>query len=386
MTSAADFEASPSTLQRSERARTAAAAVNAGFGHRLLALPPTWIGAVVSPRRRLPAPWRPWHYWWQAHYLDCLVDAGRREWRQEPSAVPASLATASRLLGTIRLRNFLRFTNSYFDDMAWLALAAERTARLGAEVGVDLPTARRAVGILGTRLVSAHTPELGGGVYWNTKRDFKNTPATAPAALFFARTGRRSDAESLVEWLVEKLLDPDQGLFLDGLRIGRAGVVVERAVYTYNQGPVLGALLELGGSENLERAAALVGAVDRHLTVDTSGGRALITHGGGDGGLFTGILVRYLAETADDDRLAPAARATARQLVLDTADAFWSGRSGQSLQPQLSTVFSGSTSQPAADVYPRGSCVELSTQLQAWMTLEAAARLRQTGAALPLLN
>ena len=56
------------------RAQTAADTVNTRFGHRLLGLPGTWIGAIRYPRGRDPRPWAEWHYWWQAHYLDCLVD------------------------------------------------------------------------------------------------------------------------------------------------------------------------------------------------------------------------------------------------------------------------------------------------------------------------
>ena len=38
-------------------------------------LPGTRIGRIRWPRMAPVRPW-PWHYWWQAHLLDCLVGAG----------------------------------------------------------------------------------------------------------------------------------------------------------------------------------------------------------------------------------------------------------------------------------------------------------------------
>ena len=59
-------------------------------------------------------------------------------------------------------------------------------------------------------------------------------------------------------------------------------------------------LLELGGEPNLRRAAELIRATSLHLVNDGGTGPLLRTHGSGDGGLFKGILVRYLAELAKE--------------------------------------------------------------------------------------
>ncbi|PTT60317.1 glycosyl hydrolase, partial [Arthrobacter sp. HMWF013] len=169
---------------------------------------------------------------------------------------------------------------------------------------------------------------------------------------------------------------------------------VEGTIYTYNQGPVLGALLELGGEANLARAADVIGAVARHLTVPApvpgaapdaaspaAPARVLRCDGTGDGGLFTGILCRYLALAALDDRLPASARSTAAELVLATAEAFWAGRRPEHATPgQGNVIFSIHATQPAGATYPPGAAVELSTQLQAWMVLEAAATLPPQGA------
>ncbi|MCU1532347.1 MAG: glycosyl hydrolase [Arthrobacter sp.] len=377
------------------RAGEAARAVTGLFGQRLFFLPGTHIAAVVRPSGGLKNLARPWHYWWQAHYLDCLVDAGRRELgsggRPGPGSDgggrPGAGRLASRLVTGIRLRNFLSVVNNYYDDMAWLALSTLRLVKLAE--GTRRPAGRgrnaRILKSLTRQFDSASTDDLGGGTFWSTKRDFKNTPATAPVALYYARTGRTVKAQALLDWLNARLYEPEQGLYRDGLRISGPGeVVLEDAIYTYNQGPVLGALLELGGAANLERAAALVASVARSLTLPPPGTGGcppvLRCEGTGDGGLFTGVLARYLALAAVDERLSAGTRATAAMLVNDTAEAFWAGRRVVSAREPLARrgarlVFSPRPEVPAAHTYPEGAAVELSTQLQAWMVLEAAAAI-----------
>jgi predicted alpha-1,6-mannanase (GH76 family) len=348
------------------RAAEAERSVTSLLGGRLLGMPFTHLARVEHPRRgRADAHW---NYWWQAHYLDCVVDAGLRAGRLGDVEGAATHARrGGRLLATIRVRNLGRYPNAFYDDMAWLALAAGRLALLHASLGRTGPGRRLRTSerVLTAQLRSAVTADLGGGAFWNTSRDFKNVPASGPVALHLARIGDADGARSLVEWLYARLHDPGSGLFLDGIRMVGGEEVVVRDVWTYNQGTVLGALVTLGDPTSLGRAASLVGAVDRGLTAGD--GRALVTHGGHDGGLFTGILARYLALAAGDPAVNAAAREAARRLVLDTADGFWAGRAPA---PARTTFPTDPTQRASAH-----DRLELSTQLQAWMTLEAAAAL-----------
>ncbi len=398
----------PAAISTSPNQRAAAArdSVTALFARPLFFLPGTLLAATELPARRLHRLTQPWHYWWQAHFVDTLVDAAQRE-RRLPSANAGSVGSspagvsssvlAARLLSGIRIRNVLVYVNGYFDDMAWLALAAQRL-----EQGA-VPAARRGARIqqsLEPQLRSACTSDLGGGTYWSRKRDFKNTPATGPVALYLARLGDHAAAQQLVDWLDVRLFDHRVGLYLDGTRITADGSLSrEGPFYTYNQGPVLGALLELGGAANLARAAHLIHATAEHLTVpDTppsqgakSGSKAQILRceGVGDRGLFTGILTRYLALAARDVRLPRDARQQAADLVRNTAEGFWAGRvSAAAVVPGVTsiaaeslTVFPAQALFPAPEdagigTGPEFNSVELSTQLQAWMALEAAATLR----------
>lgn len=320
------------------RADSAARSVLAVFGRRVLT---GRLGEIVRPGRDRSQ----WHYWWQAHLVDCLTDAGLRG----SSAVRPGAARS--VLRGIWLRNHLRYRNHFFDDMAWLALAAHRAGR-------PVPRLDRA-------LRSALAPE--GGAWWNAGRDFRNAATAGPLALYLARTGERAEAQVLLGWMVSELADPRTGLLRDGIRHEEGREVLVEHVFTYNQGPALGVMLELG---RLDEAASLVHAVGRHLTLP--GSAVLRTHGGGDGGLFTGILTRYLALAARDDRLEPETRGLARRLVADTVENLWARRDLRGWRGRGVVLFPQDTSLAGGpDSAPVGEKVELSTQLQAWMALEA---------------
>lgn len=366
-----------STTPPDDRAAEAERSVSVLFAGRLGRMPWTHLARVVHPA---PAASRPfgwlggeWHYWWQAHYLDAIVDAGLRATRTGDVAAAERLARqGDRLLLTIRLRNRGRWVNHFYDDMAWLALASGRLAALHDELGhTRTRRLRSAARHLTEQLRSAHTGDAGGGLFWSSDRDFKNSPATGPAALHFARIGETDEARRLVDWVYARLWSEDSGLVLDGIRLRDGGEVLVNDVWSYNQGTVLGALVTLGDDRSLERAAALVAAVDARLTAELEGVRVLRTHGGGDGGLFTGILVRYLALAASSQRVDDVARGTARRLVLATGDALWQGRESYPVAGRRDpSVFPPEPGGP-----PPAAPLELSPQLQAWTVLEAAATL-----------
>lgn len=360
------------------RAAEAERSVVSFFGGRLLGIPHTHIAQLA-----FPAPARlgwPWHYWWQAHYLDVNIDAALRHQRQGNIAAARQLAVrGDRILATIRWRNGARLPNAYYDDMAWLVLAVDRLRLLHDALGGTRPDRRlrRAEQALSAQLRSAMTEDLGGGLFWNTSRNFKNVAATAPWALHLARTGDPTSARRLVEWIYARLESDHRGLFIDGVRLVDGAEQAVTDIYTYNQGSVLGALLALGDETDLARARGIIAAVDDRLTTTRPGeGRPLRTHGGGDGGLFTGILARYLSLAATHPALGDKARATAKRLVLDTAEALWTGRDLRHVGGRSGlTVFSCDPMLRARDNQPVDEPVEMSTQVQAWTIFEAAASI-----------
>ena len=289
------------------------------------------ISTAAGPRLR-------WHFWWQAQLLDCLLDALERA---------PSTARKRRVRGLARgiwLRNGGRWVNEYHDDIAWLGLALQRAGTVASH-----PAAIRT--IVG-RLRTAWVDDERGGVPWRRGDVFRNAPAAGPSAILLARSGFHDEAARLADWIHLRLTRPD-GLIADGIR--DAGVI-EPTAYSYNQGTMLGADLEVG---RLDRIPPLLAAVVTGLTQ----GGVLLGHGAGDGGLFGGIMARYLTLVALDPRAGFETRYTAADLVLTSADAAWrSSTPGPRFGPDWS---SSSTSD------------DLSVQLGGWMLMEAAARIEQ---------
>ncbi|MGW4590707.1 glycoside hydrolase family 76 protein [Amycolatopsis thermoflava] len=310
---------------------------------RVWGLPGTLLarsGWPAAPGQRLHVHW---NYWWQAHLLDCLTDAQLRD------PTPARAAAIDRFVSSMRLRNRGSWRNDYYDDLAWLGLALQRTGR---DVGFFLGELR-----------SGWTTEGGGGIWWRRGDRFKNAPSNGPAAILFARAGDVERARELLDWMEKTLVDPDTGLVWDGLRVDSGDLVQE--IYTYCQGVFLGACLEMS---ELDQAARTIRAV----AANCAPGGVLRGQGGGDGGLFAGILARYLALAVH--RLPPGPEPdAARDLVLASAEAAWTGAADAYGGP----LFSPEWSEPApTPPLPKDHPArDLSVQLGAWMLLEAAATL-----------
>jgi predicted alpha-1,6-mannanase (GH76 family) len=324
-------------------------AVTSRHLRRVWGLPGTVLGRSGWPAtagQRLH--WH-WNYWWQAHLLDTLIDAQLRA----PS--PERLALIRSFVRSVRLRNFGRWTNDFYDDIAWLGLALQRVSSLGIDVGPALAA-------IDTQLLSGWTPAAGGGIWWRRGDEFKNAPANGPAAIFHARSGNLGRAREMTDWMSTTLVDPATGLVWDGIRTDTGELV--KHIYTYCQGVYLGACLELSSMDN---AARTVRAVAEHCAP----GGVIRGQSGGDGGLFAAILARYLALAA---RALPDPEASvARSLVLTSAEACWSGASSADDGP----VFSAFWDRPAPPSPLPEDAPErdMSVQVGGWMLLEAAATL-----------
>lgn len=345
------------------RAAVAEAAVHERFVRRLPGI--AWARSAWPARSRAhpdAGGGAAWHYWWSACLLDAAVDAAAHR----PSARRRRVVRA--VVRGIRIRNGGLARRPFWDDLAWLGLAAGRAGRAAV------------AGRIAARLTAAIDAETGL-VPWHVGSDLFNAPANAPAALLLVRTGRVSEAASLADRLHRTLGDHDTGLLLDGVRDD----VLVRDLYTYSQGVAVAADAELaratGDPRFVARASALLDAIERW----SAPGGVLPGRGGGDGGLFAGIAVRHLAHAAvtlTDAALADAAAAgvsasdaaraaaSARELVRGNAEAVWAGRDVSLGAP----LFSAEPQRPA-DPAPGAAERDLSVQLGAWLTLEAAASL-----------
>lgn len=248
-----------------------------------------------SPGRRRLAVRLEWDYWIQAHALDVTVDAAART---GSSALHDRIHT--HVAGILR-RNGGRIVNRYYDDMAWMAIALLR-----ADEVADADT-----GALVRELwtdIRGGWDEQHGGIVWrrDDPRPYTNAPANGPAAILAALLhGRHGDpadldwARRIADWLQDTLVDPGSGIVWDGTH-PYEDPAVDRTVWTYNQGTVVGAEVQLwqitGDRVHLDRAQrTATAALDRY------GVSGFPVEGGGDGSLFKGILARYLGDLVRAD-------------------------------------------------------------------------------------
>jgi predicted alpha-1,6-mannanase (GH76 family) len=357
--------------QWANRAASAETAVTTRNLGPLWYLPGTSLGVVGWPPTRRDRWYGSWNFWWQAHLLDCLIDAQLRD------PQPERLVRIKRQVRAHRLRNTLRWTNDYYDDMAWLALALERARRL---LGIDRAGALKK---LTEEFMKAWVPEDGGGIPWRKQDQFFNAPANGPAGIFLARVGQLRRAEQMGDWIDATLIDPQTHLVFDGIKAGS----LVRAQYTYCQGVVLGLETELAvritGDHHGPRVQRLLEAVRTHMATDG----VIKGCGGGDGGLFAGILVRYLALVATtlpgDQPEDIAARESARNLVLTSAQSAWDYRQTVDGLPLFGADWAKTAVVPTAAgqaaEFVEGAVAasavperDLSVQLSGWMLMEAA--------------
>ena len=386
------------------RADLAESAIQERHAHTLWARPKTNLAVVTWPAGLKDKLFWHWHFWWQAQYLDCLVDAASRG---------ANKSRRRRIVETMRgiqQRNRGRLTNNqHYDDKAWLALAWNRAVDAG------VVKRSRALGALEFDLLAGIDP-VTGVLPWRRGETYYNVPSNATSAILFARTGRLDKAREITDWVFDNLLN-ENGLLQDGIRMRMHGPEVNDKIYTYNQGTALGASLEIAlalrddvglshdepidSFEFSERADAsmfyithirsIIKGVALHLATP-QGVIVSPEHesGEGDGGLFKGILARYLADVAvrlpEDSNENIATKKIAARLVLQSAESLWSHRLEVDGLPIFAAEWTddarlphnygiGPSSISEAVGLVRIDERDLSVQLSGWMLLEAAARV-----------
>lgn len=299
------------------------------------------------------------HYWWMAHAVDALVDGYNRTGDNRYAATLADLYEG------LLVRNGGALPNELYDDMEWMAIAWLRAYEA---LGVE--KYKEAAVLLWEDIQTGWNDHMGGGIAWQKSQlDYKNTPANAPAAILAARLyrsfGRPEDldwAKRIYGWLKANLVNPENGFVWDGMNRQGDGEVDKDWKFTYCQGVYIGAGVELfrvtGDRSYLTDARRTAAAVSAEL-IDSATG-LLPDEEDGDGGLFKGILVRYLGELARVESGQEAEVA----LLARNATALWT-RARDSERCVFGTDW-GSVP---------GERVTLSTQLSAIMLLEQLALL-----------
>lgn len=383
------------------RADLAYQAVYERHASRLWGIPRTTLGIIAWPPTTRDRLFVRWHYWWQAHYIDNLIDAAVR--RPTTSRIHA----IRRHLRAMRIRNISRLSaNNYYDDKAWLALALQRAAN-EPKINAKLNAARDLEPLVEN--IFEGVDSLTGVLPWRTNETFYNVPTNGPAAILAARNGDIETAERLVDWTFDNLINED-GLVMDGIHMRMAGPEPVTALHPYCQGVMLGACVELArarrravgvgdeevsdvGVKEITRIHGLLRAIENHMT--DHDGAINVRTGGGDGGLFNGILARYLSLVVEclptPGRHGTESVAIARRIVLATAEQVWRFRLEVDGLPVFSADWTKDATMPQAgglvgatiagavassDIAER----DLSVQLSGWMLMEAAARVSAAGA------
>lgn len=237
------------------------------------------------------------HYWPQAHALDVLVDAYLRTGDEGYKAYMDKWFTG------VKQKNGDTFINEFYDDMEWNALAMLRAYDATGDVKY-----KDAVDLLWTDIKGGWNTTMGGGIAWRKAMPYyKNTPANGPAAILAARLYTRFNdpadldwSKKIYAWLKQTLYNSSSGWVYDGINSDNDGKRNESWKFTYNQGTFIGAAVELFNITNeagyLNDAIKAANFTLSDNTLTNFNDNLLRDEGGGDGGLFKGVFVRYFTQ------------------------------------------------------------------------------------------
>jgi predicted alpha-1,6-mannanase (GH76 family) len=301
-------------------------------------------------------------YWPNAHALDVLVDAYMR------NPAPALKTRMDELVNGIKTKNGNSWLNQYYDDMEWLALSSLRAYQL-----TNDNRYKEIVDILWADIKGGWSNELNGGIWWRKDNPSKNTPSNMPAAILAARLYKAFNnpddlewAKKIYDWQKATLYEQATGWVFDNIE--KNGTKNTTWKFTYNQGTFLGAALELYKLTNnaVYQSDAIKAADFAFASGQLTSNGILKDEGGGDGGLFKGVFVRYLTRLIVEGSLPAEKKNNYIAFLKKNAETLWSKGTNKSL------ILFGS----AWDKTP-GNNTDLTIQLSGTMLLEAVAELKK---------
>ncbi|GAO44645.1 glycoside hydrolase family 76 protein [Flavihumibacter petaseus] len=306
------------------------------------------------------------NYWPQAHALDVLVDAYLRT----NDAVYRTQIDS--WFDGVKQMNGGSFSNEFYDDMEWNALAMLRAYDATGDAKF-----KTAVDALWNEIKGGWNTTMGGGIMWRRAMPgYKNTPANMPAAILAARLYQKDKknedlawAQKIYAWEKDSLFETGTGYVYDGINNQGDGKR-DAWKFTYNQGTFIGAALELynatGSAVYFNDAQKAAGYTLGDNTLTNSTDRLLRDEGEGDGGLFKGVFVRYFTLLIQHPDLSESYRSRYIAFLKHNAELLWFAGTSKS------SVLFGTywKNKPAAST-------DLTTQLSGAMLIEAAATLEK---------
>ncbi len=308
------------------------------------------------------------HYWPQAHALDVLLDAYAR------SGDSFYLPYIHSWYEGVPVKNGGNFLNRYIDDMEWNGLAMLRAYQLTGDEKF-LQSAE----VVWDDIKAHWNDNAGGGLMWEKEDPFgKNACSNGPAAILAARLFREGKdfedlewAKKIYHWERETLFDEQSGAIWDNIKETEDGLKINKDwIFTYNQGTFIGAAVELftltNDSAYLQDAIKATDYTLEHLTGPDNS--ILKSEGGGDGGLFKGVFIRYFTQLIQNHALDAEKKDRYIEFLFHNAETLW--QQGTDKQQMLYG--------PYWKEKPEGT-VDLTIQSSGAMLIEAAALLNNAG-------
>lgn len=309
------------------------------------------------------------HYWPQAHALDVITDAYNRT-----GSSTYKTYMDNWFIG-VKNKNGGSFLNEYYDDMEWNALAMLRAFHATGDNKY-----LEATSLVWEDIKTGWNTIMGGGIAWRKSQlYYKNTPANAPAAILAARLYQQKKqpedlewAEKIYKYVKDSLYNAATGWVYDGINSNNDGVRNTVWKFTYNQGTFIGAALELYEiTNNISYLNDAVKAADFTLSdnvLTNFSDNLLKDEGGGDGGLFKAVFVRYFTLLIQTDGLLSANRTRYINFLKHNAETLWTKGTDKNY------LLYGSYWKN-----PPGATTDLTIQLSGATLIEAMAALEKEG-------
>lgn len=281
--------------------------------------------------------------WWNSgNAITVLVDYARVSKSTQYNSVLANTLTAAQ-------KTSLNFLNNYYDDEGWWALAwidaydltgNQQYLAMGETIFIDM--------------AGGWDNTCGGGIWWSKDRGYKNAIANELFLSVAAHLANRDTANRAAylnwankewQWFAQTGMINSKNLINDGLGTTNGHTTATscrnngQAIWSYNQGVVLGGLAELSKANSdpsIPAAAQKIAMAAVTFLVDANG----ILHDpcepncGADGNQFKGIFVRNLV-----DLYGTYPQAAYKSFVNDNANAIWAKSQGTNFQ--FGQVWSG---------------------------------------------
>jgi len=313
----------------------------------------TWASEAAGALQRWYNPrtglWRTAGWWNSANALTTLIQHSQRTGEDAYRYVIETTFTRAERVNR-------GFSNLYYDDDAWWALAWIAAYDLTGEVRY-LDMARG----LFAGMAAGWDDACGGGLWWTRRKTYKNA---IPNELFLLIAGRlhQRAAGGYLDWALREwqwfsgsgMIGP-AGLVNDGLTADCANN--GRTTWTYNQGVIIGGLAVLyeitGDDAYLGQAETIAAAALRDLTVPPGiliePGERETDRRDRDRPQFKGIFVRHLYELY---RQRP--RAGYHDFILANATSLW--RHSRNRRNQVGLAWTGPFDR--ADAVRQGSALD----------------------------